>query len=70
MASIRVLEKCGFRRIGELTVEADGVVELLYRLDAADYDERPAESRRRYSWRSGNGYLRPAVPEPRPRSIG
>jgi RimJ/RimL family protein N-acetyltransferase len=35
VASIRVLEKCGFRRIGEPTVEADGVVELLYRLDEA-----------------------------------
>ena len=35
VASIRVLEKCGFRRIGEPTIEADGVVELLYRLDEA-----------------------------------
>ena len=31
--SIRVLEKCGFRRTGDPTVAADGVVELLYRLD-------------------------------------
>ena len=31
--SIRVLEKCGFRRTGNPTVAADGVVELLYRLD-------------------------------------
>ena len=35
VASIRVLEKCGFHRIGEPTVEADRVVELLYRLDEA-----------------------------------
>ena len=31
--SIRVLEKCGFRRTGDPTVAADGVEELLYRLD-------------------------------------
>jgi RimJ/RimL family protein N-acetyltransferase len=31
--SIRVLEKCGFRRIGGPTVDAEGVVELHYRLD-------------------------------------
>jgi RimJ/RimL family protein N-acetyltransferase len=34
--SIRVLEKCGFRRTGNPTVAADGVVELLYRLDGTD----------------------------------
>jgi RimJ/RimL family protein N-acetyltransferase len=34
-ASIRVLEKCGFRRIGEPAGDADGVVELHYRLDEA-----------------------------------
>jgi RimJ/RimL family protein N-acetyltransferase len=35
VSSIRVLEKCGFRRVGEPPVEADGVVEFLYRLDEA-----------------------------------
>ncbi len=49
--SIRVLEKCGFRRTGNPTVAADGVVELLYRLDGTD-EKSAAESRRRYSWRS------------------
>ncbi len=34
--SIRVLENCGFRRTGNPTVAADGVVELLYRLDGTD----------------------------------
>jgi RimJ/RimL family protein N-acetyltransferase len=33
--SIRVLEKCGFRRVGDPTVDAEGVVEFLYRLDEA-----------------------------------
>jgi RimJ/RimL family protein N-acetyltransferase len=36
VGSIRVLEKCGFRRTGNPTVAADGVVELLYRLDGTD----------------------------------
>jgi RimJ/RimL family protein N-acetyltransferase len=31
--SIRVLEKCGFRRVGDPTVSDEGVVELRYRLD-------------------------------------
>ena len=31
--SIRVLEKCGFRRVSAPTVGADGVEELLFRLD-------------------------------------
>lgn len=43
--SIRVLEKCGFRRTGNPTVAADGVVELLYRLDGTD-GKNAAESRR------------------------
>jgi RimJ/RimL family protein N-acetyltransferase len=34
--SIRVLEKCGFRRTGNPTVAANGVVELLYRLGGTD----------------------------------
>jgi RimJ/RimL family protein N-acetyltransferase len=34
--SIRVLEKCGFRSTGNSTVAADGVLELLYRLDGTD----------------------------------
>jgi RimJ/RimL family protein N-acetyltransferase len=33
LGSIRVLEKCGFRRIGAPTVHAEGVVEVTYRLD-------------------------------------
>ena len=33
--SIRVLEKCGFQRVGEPTVEPDGVAEVLYLLDGA-----------------------------------
>src|SRR5690606_23382047 len=33
--SVRVLEKCGFRRVrGLVTVGPDGVEELVYRLDA------------------------------------
>lgn len=32
--SIRVLEKCGFRREGDCTTGADGVTEFLFRLDA------------------------------------
>jgi RimJ/RimL family protein N-acetyltransferase len=31
--SIRVLEKCGFRRVSAPTVGADGIEELLFRLD-------------------------------------
>jgi RimJ/RimL family protein N-acetyltransferase len=34
LASIRVLEKCGLRRVGEPTSAEDGVVELLYELGA------------------------------------
>lgn len=34
--SIRVLEKCGFRRTGDPTAAAEGVVELSYRLDGTD----------------------------------
>lgn len=33
--SIRVLEKCGFRRVGEPEVGPDGVAEALFRLDGA-----------------------------------
>jgi RimJ/RimL family protein N-acetyltransferase len=33
--SIRVLEKCGFRRAGEPTVGSDGVAELLFLFDGA-----------------------------------
>jgi RimJ/RimL family protein N-acetyltransferase len=33
LGSIRVLEKCGFRRVGGLTSDAEGVIELSYRLD-------------------------------------
>ena len=33
--SIRVLEKCGFQRVGEPTVEADGVAEVLFLFDGA-----------------------------------
>ena len=36
LGSIRVLEKCGFRRIGAPTVDAEGVVEVMYRLDEDD----------------------------------
>ena len=31
--SIRVLEKCGFQRVGESTAESDGVVEVLFLFD-------------------------------------
>jgi RimJ/RimL family protein N-acetyltransferase len=34
LGSIRVLEKCGFCRLGESTTGADGVEEYLFRLDA------------------------------------
>jgi RimJ/RimL family protein N-acetyltransferase len=34
LGSIRVLEKCGFCRLGESTKEEDGVEEYLFRLDA------------------------------------
>ncbi len=30
--SIRVLEKCGFQRVGDVTMEADGIAELLFQL--------------------------------------
>src|SRR5687767_8988611 len=33
--SIRVLEKCGFQRVGEPTVEPDGVAEVLFLFDGA-----------------------------------
>ena len=33
--SIRVLEKCGFQRVGEPTVEPDGVAEVLFQFDGA-----------------------------------
>ena len=33
--SIRVLEKCGFQRVGEPTVGPDGVAEVLFRFDGA-----------------------------------
>jgi len=33
--SIRVLEKCGFHRVGEATVESSGVTEILFRLGGA-----------------------------------
>lgn len=33
--SIRVLEKCGFQRVGEPAAGPDGVVELLFRFDGA-----------------------------------
>lgn len=33
--SIRVLEKCGFRRAGEPTVGPDGVAEVLFQFDGA-----------------------------------
>jgi RimJ/RimL family protein N-acetyltransferase len=34
--SIRVLEKCGFRRVGESAATPDGVVEALYQLTRGD----------------------------------
>ena len=33
--SIRVLEKCGFKRVGEPVVGPDGVAEVLYQFDGA-----------------------------------
>ena len=33
VGSIRVLEKCGFVRVGDATTASDGVAEYLYRLD-------------------------------------
>jgi RimJ/RimL family protein N-acetyltransferase len=33
--SIRVLEKCGFQRVGEPTVGPDGVAEVLFQFDGA-----------------------------------
>ena len=33
--SIRVLEKCGFQRVGEPPVESDGVAEVLFLFDGA-----------------------------------
>jgi RimJ/RimL family protein N-acetyltransferase len=33
--SIRVLEKCGFQRVGEPTIEPDGVAEVLFLFDGA-----------------------------------
>ena len=34
--SMRVLEKCGFKRVGEPLVESDGVAEVLFRFDGAE----------------------------------
>ena len=34
--SIRVLEKCGFQRVGEPLVESDGVAEVLFQFDGAE----------------------------------
>ena len=34
--SIRVLEKCGFQRIGEPVVESDGVAEVLFQFNDAE----------------------------------
>jgi RimJ/RimL family protein N-acetyltransferase len=34
--SIRVLEKCGFQRVGESTAGHDGVSEVLFRFDGAE----------------------------------
>lgn len=36
VGSIRVLEKCGFRRVGEGHIEEDGVEEYLFRLDGGE----------------------------------
>ena len=36
VSSMRVLEKCGFQRAGELTVGPDGVAEVLFQFDDAD----------------------------------
>lgn len=37
--SMRVLEKCGFQRVGEPAVESDGVAEVLFLLDGIDKRE-------------------------------
>jgi RimJ/RimL family protein N-acetyltransferase len=40
--SIRVLEKCGFQRVGEPAADSEGVNEVLFQLgDAVSYDSRP-----------------------------
>ena len=36
VSSMRVLEKCGFQRAGEVTVGPDGVAEVLFQFDDAD----------------------------------
>ena len=41
-----MLEKCGFRRIGAPTVDAEGIVEVTYRLDE-DGENNAADSCRR-----------------------